>query len=72
MLPSSCATCLHRQGINKVILDLDTGKVANCTLWFLKPPHIEAKEELIYSVKILGGSSSVLETIGNSAMEMHF
>ena len=44
-------------------------RVANCTLWFLKPPHIEAKEELIYSVKILGGSSSVLElleTIGNS------
>ena len=46
-------------------------RVANCTLWFLKPPHIEAKEELIYSVKILGGSSSVLElleTIGNSAI----
>ena len=38
---------------------------------FLEPPHIEAKEELIYSVKILGGSSSVLElleTIGNSAL----
>ena len=57
------------------LTELDTflvevrGRVANCTLWFLKPPHIEAKEELIYSVKILGGSSSVLElleTIGNS------
>ena len=38
-------------------------RVANCTLWFLKPPHIEANEELIYSVKILGGSSSVLELL---------
>ena len=47
----------------------DERRVANCILWFLKPPHIEAKEELIYSLKILGGSSSVLElleTIGNS------
>ena len=48
-------------------------RVANCTLWFLKPPHIEAKEELIYSVKILVGSSSLLgllETIGNSAYNL--
>ena len=53
----------------KLLIMLLQGRVDNCNLWFLKLPHIEAKEELIYSVKILGGSSSVLgllETIGNS------
>ena len=48
---------------------VDRARVANCTLWFLKLPHNEAKDELIYSVKILGGSSSMLElleAIGNS------
>ena len=42
-------------------------RVANCALWFLKLPHSETKEKVIVNVNILGGSSSVLETIGNSA-----
>ena len=45
-------------------------RVANCAHWFLKLPHSEAKEQMIFNVNILGGSSSVLElleTIGNSA-----
>ena len=44
-------------------------RVSNCAIWFLKLPHSEAKEQLIFNVNILGGSSSVLElleTIGNS------
>ena len=44
-------------------------RVANCALWFLKLPHSEAKEQVIFNVNILRGSSSVLEllgTIGNS------
>ena len=47
-------------------------RVANCTLWFLKLPHSEAKEQVNFNVNILGGSSSVLElleTIGNSARD---
>ena len=46
-------------------------RVSNCALWFLKLPHSEAKEQVIYSVNFLRGSSSVLElleTIGNSAV----
>ena len=46
-------------------------RVANCALWFLKLPHSEAKEQVIFNVNILRGSSSVLEllgTIGNSAL----
>ena len=39
-------------------------RVDNFALWFLKLPHSEAKEQVIYNVNILGGSSSVLETIG--------
>ena len=42
---------------------------------FLKPPHSEAKEQVIYNVNILGGSSSVLElleTNGNSAVIKFF
>ena len=46
-------------------------RVSNCALWFLKLPHSEAKEQVIFNVNILGGSSSVLElleTIGNSGL----
>ena len=38
-------------------------RVANCALWFLKLPRSEAKEQAIYNVNILGGSSSVLELL---------
>ena len=49
-------------------------RVDNCALWFLKLSHSEAKEQVIFNVNILGGSSSVLEllgTIGNSALEQN-
>jgi hypothetical protein len=29
-------------------------RVENCALWFLKLPHSDAKEQLIYNVDILG------------------
>ena len=44
-------------------------RVDYCALWFIKLPHSESKEQEIYNVNILGGSSSMpelLETIGNS------
>ena len=44
-------------------------RVDNCALWFLKLPHSEAKEQMIYNVNILGGYSrglELLEAIGNS------
>ena len=54
--------------LNKLFQVCDfAARVANCALWFLKLPHSEAKEQVIFSVNILGGSSSVLELL-----EMHF
>ena len=50
-------------------VDMSVNRVDKCALGFLKLTHSEAKEQLIYSVNILGGSSSVLElfeAIGNS------
>ena len=38
-------------------------RCANCALWFLKLPHSEAKERVIFNVNILEGSSSVLELL---------
>ena len=52
----------------------DIIRVDNNGLWFLKLPHSEAKEQVICNVKILGGSSSVLElfeTIGNSVLNIN-
>ena len=48
-------------------------RVDNCALWFLKLPHSEAKDQVIYNINNPRGSSSVvelLETIGNSDKEV--
>ena len=43
-------------------------RLENNTLWFLKQPHCEAKRNVIYSVKISGGFSSMLAVLATILM----
>ena len=54
---------------NADFLKGERSRVEKCALWFLKLPHSDAKEQVIYNVHILRGFSIVLElleTIDNS------